>query len=100
MLEMLRTLKNNDGLTLKNYQSISYKTGWQVADYGVECTTIEGAAAAIVEMNGSCGVWFSDGIYYIDHSFRVKTKTEAIQIGRKFHQISVLSWASMKLAYC
>ena len=47
MINMLKNLKNNDGLTLKGNQPIEYKTGWQVADYGYECKTIEEAAAAI-----------------------------------------------------
>lgn len=100
MLEMLKALKDNDGLTIKNGRSIQYKTGYQVADYGVERKTIKGAANAIARMNGNCGVWYSNGVYYIDHSFRVKTKREAIEIGRKHNQISVLKWSDMSLVYC
>lgn len=100
MIEMLTALQNTDGLTLKNYKSVSYKTGWQVADHGVECTTVEAAAAAITEMGGSCGVWLENGIYYIDHSFRVKTKRQALEIGRKCNQISILKWETMELVYC
>ena len=100
MLEMLKALKDNDGLTIKNGRSIQYKTGYQVADYGVERKTIKGAANAIARMNGNCGVWYSNGVYYIDHSFRVKTKREAMEIGRKYNQISVLKWSDMSLVYC
>ena len=100
MLEMLKALKDNDGLTIKNGRSIQYKTGYQVADYGVERKTIKGAANAIARMNGNCGVWYSNGVYYIDHSFRVKTKREAMEIGRKHNQISVLKWSDMSLVYC
>lgn len=100
MLEMLKALKNNDGLTLKNGKVVTYKTGWQVADHGVECKTAAEAAEAVKKMNGSCGIWYSDGIYYIDHSFRVKTKRQAMEIGRKHNQISILKWANMSLAYC
>ena len=97
---MLKALKNNDGLTLKDGKAITYKTGYQVADYGVECKTLEEAEKAIAEMNGTCGIWFSDGIYYIDHSFRVNTKKEALEIGRANNQISVLKWSDMSLVYC
>ena len=100
MLEMLKALRDNDGLTIKNGRNIQYKTGYQVADYGVERKTIKGAANAIARMSGNCGVWYSNGIYYIDHSFRVKTKREAIEIGRKHNQISVLKWSDMSLVYC
>lgn len=97
---MLKALKNNDGLTLKDGKAITYKTGYQVADYGVECKTLEEAEKAIAEMNGTCGIWFSDGIYYIDHSFRVNTKKEALKIGRENNQISILKWSDMSLVYC
>ena len=96
----LQALKNNDGLTLKNNTPIIYKSGWQVADYGVECRTIEEAEAAIQSMKGSCGVWFSEGIYYVDHSMRINTKKEAMRIGRENNQISILKWSTMTLAYC
>lgn len=51
-------------------------------------------------MNGNCGVWLENGIYYVDHSFRVDTKKEAIAIGRKHNQISVFGWKRKNLAYC
>ena len=96
----IRKLKNNDGLTLKNGKPINYKSGWQVADTGVECRTAEECIRAVKSYNGTCGVWLSDGVYYVDHSFRVNTKREAMDIGRKCNQISVLRWAGMKLIYC
>lgn len=100
MKKMLQALKENDGLTLKGYKAIMYKTGYQVADYGTECKTVEEALKAIEAMNGDCGVWYSDKTYYIDHSFRVNTKKEALAIGREHDQISVLDWKTMKLIYC
>jgi len=100
MKKMLQALKENDGLTLKGYKAIMYKTGYQIADYGTECKTIEEALKAIESMNGDCGVWHSDKTYYVDHSFRVDTKKEALTIGRKHNQISVLDWKTMKLIYC
>ena len=100
MLEMLMALQENDGMTLKSYKCVTYRTGWQVADHGVECTTAQAAAAAIDELNGNCGVWYSEGIYYIDHSFRVKTKKQALAIGRAHNQISILKWENMSLVYC
>ena len=100
MLEILRNLKNSDGLTLKNGKSIHYKTGWQVAGYGTECKTAVAAAQAVEKFNGTCGIWYENGIYYIDHSFRVKIKKEALAIGRKNNQISILKWSNMSLVYC
>lgn len=100
MMKMLKALKNNDGLTLKKFTSVTYKTGYQVADYGIEARTIEEAYKAIQQYEGNCGVWYSDGIYYIDHSFRIKTKKEALTIGKRYNQISILKWSDMSLIYC
>ena len=99
-IRTIRKLTDNDGLTLKNGKQITYKSGWQVATEGVECTTPEDAIKAVRAYNGNCGVWLSDGIYYIDKSHRVNTKREAMEVGRACNQISVLKWANMSLAYC
>lgn len=99
-MNALLALEENDGLTLKNGEAITYKTGWQVATEGVECVTPEDAMNAIKEYNGTCGVWYAGGIYYIDKSHRVNTKREAMEIGKACHQISVLNWKTMGLAYC
>ena len=93
-------LKNNDGLTLKKGAPITYKTGYQVATEGIECKTAREAINAVKAYNGNCGIWFSEGIYYIDKSYRVNTKTEALTIGRACNQISVLRWRDMGLVYC
>ena len=99
-IRTLRKLENNDGLTLKNGKAITYKSGWQVATEGMETTDQKEAMKMIKEYNGNCGVWFADGIYYIDKSHRVNTKREAMEIGRACNQISVLCWRTMGLAYC
>ena len=99
-IRSIRKLTNGDGLTLKNGKVINYKSGWQVADYGMETSDAREAINEVKRLNGNCGVWFENGIYYIDHSFRVDTKKQAMEIGRKFNQISVFGWRNKKLAYC
>ena len=99
-IRTLKKLANNDGLTLKNGKIITYKSGWQVATEGKETTDIKEAMKMIKEYNGSCGIWYSEGIYYIDKSHRVDTKREAMRIGRECNQISVLKWSNMSLSYC
>ena len=93
-------LAENDGMTLKKGNKITYKSGWQVATEGVECKTARDAMNAVKAYNGNCGVWYSEGIYYVDKSKRVSTKREAMEIGRACNQISILKWANMSLAYC
>ena len=99
-IRSIKKLKNNDGLTLKNGKPITYKSGWQVATEGFEVKTPQEAIKLVKALNGNCGIWFSDGIYYIDKSHRVNTKKEALKIGREHNQISVLKWSNMSLAYC
>jgi len=99
-IRSIKKLQNDDGLTLKNGRKIAHKSGWQVATEGVECKTPEEAMKAIKAYNGNCGVWYSEGIYYIDKSHRVATKKEALRIGRECNQISILKWSNMSLAYC
>ena len=99
----IRTIKKiveNGGLTLKNGKVITYKSGWQVADHGIEAKSAEEAIKAVKAMGGNCGIWLENGIYYIDHSYRVNTKREALEIGRAHNQISVFCWRTMGLAYC
>lgn len=99
-IRSIRKLGNNDGLTLKMGKKVNYKSGWQVATEGIECKTAQEAIDAVRDYGGNCGVWFSEGIYYIDKSKRVATKREAMEIGKAYNQISVLKWATMTLAYC
>ena len=99
-IRTLKKLTNNDGLTLKAGKCVTYKSGYQVATEGKETPSIYEAMMMIREYNGNCGIWFSEGIYYIDKSHRVNTKREAMQIGRECNQISILKWANMSLIYC
>lgn len=99
-VEKIINLKENEGLTIKNYHAITYKSGWQVADHGIECHSAQEAVEAVAKFKGTCGVWLEKGIYYIDHSFRVNTKKEALTIGRAHNQISILKWSNMSLVYC
>ena len=99
-IRSIKNLAENDGLTLKAGKPINYKSGWQVATEGVECRTAREAINAVKAYKGNCGVWFADGVYYIDKSKRVNTKREALAIGKAHNQISVLGWHNMSLAYC
>lgn len=99
-IRTINKLADNDGLTLKNGKCIAYKSGWQVATEGVEVKTAREAINAVKAYKGNCGVWYSNGIYYIDKSHRMNTKREAMEIGRACNQISILNWRTMGLAYC
>lgn len=99
-IRTIKKLNENDGLTLKAGKITTYKSGWQVATEGIETTSAQEAINAVREYGGNCGIWFSNGIYYIDKSKRVPTKREALEIGRACNQISILRWSNMGLVYC
>lgn len=102
-IRTLKKLKNNDGLTLKNGKIITYKSGYQVATSGIETPHIDVAMSYIKNISAitksNCGVWYSNGIYYIDIGHRISTKKEAIEVGKAHNQISILKWNGMELIY-
>lgn len=98
-IRTIRKLMDGDGLTLKRGRVIRYKTGWQVADYGIETTSTQKAIEAVRMFGGDCGVWFENGIYYVDHSFRVTEKWRAMLIAEETNQISIYGWKTGKCAY-
>lgn len=99
-IRTLRKIENHGGLTLKKGRIVSYKSGYQVATEGIELTDITKVRAAIIAYDGDCGLWFEDGVWYIDKSHRVATKKEALKLGRECNQISILKWSDMSLIYC
>lgn len=100
MLELLKSLKDKDGFTMKNGKIVEYKTGWQVGICGIECDSVEKALENIPNYGTSFGIWFSDGIYYIDICKRIATKKEALQIAKENNQISIFGWKRKNLVYC
>lgn len=99
-IRTIKKLANNDGLTLKAGKIITYKTGYQVATEGIETTDPRVAINQVKAYKGNCGLWFADGIYYVDKSHRENTKHKALEVGRAHNQISVLNWRTMGLVYC
>ena len=99
-------LANNEGLTFRYGKIVEYKTGWQVAYTGIECKTAQEVSEILhspIGKKGFMGVWFSEGIYYVDFSRRVNTKSEALVIGKACNQQSIYGWAPRKtgqLVWC
>lgn len=95
----VRNLKNNEGLTLRNGKIVEYKTGWQVGISGIEVKTAEEVSSILhseTGRKGNIGIWFSEGIYYIDISKRISTKQEALKIGKAMNQQSIYGWKPRK----
>ena len=76
-IRSIKKLNENEGLTLKHGKPITYKTGYQVATEGIATTDAREAINTVKEYEGNCGVWFSEGIYYVDRSHRESTKRSA-----------------------
>lgn len=93
-IRTIRNLRDGEGLTLRGRRPVTYKTGFQVATHGVECTTPEEVAKLIrtAEYAESCGIWFSGGVYYVDHCIRIPTKRAAVELGRQHNQLSIFGW--------
>jgi acetyl esterase/lipase len=86
MLNLLKALKNNDGVTMKNGKVITYKTGYQVADRGVECSTVEEAAEAVAYARANARAWFCDPHKIAVMGFSAGGHAAA-HIGLKWHQM-------------
>lgn len=95
----IRKLKDGEGLTLRNGKIVEYKTGWQVGITGIECHTPEEVSVLLhkgMGRKGNIGIWFSNGIYYVDISKRITTKKNALAIGKVMNQQSIYGWAPRK----
>ena len=99
-------LANNEGLTLRNGKIVEYKTGWQVGIQGIEVKTPEEVSIILhngLGRKGNIGIWYSEGIYYIDISKRITTKQDALKVGKLMNQQSIYGWRPRKagqLVWC
>lgn len=91
-LKDLLSLKDNDGMTLKNGRRASYNGGYQVATHGIETKSARIALQTIREWNGNAGVWYSKKVFYIDKSHHVKDLDEAVEVGKAHNQQSIYDW--------
>lgn len=95
----IRNIKNSEGLTLRNGKIVEYKTGWQVGITGITCKTPEEVSALLhhgLGRHGNIGIWFNDGIYYIDISKRFTTKKKALTVGQATNQQTIYGWRPRK----
>ena len=95
----IRNIQNGEGLTLRNGKIVEYKTGWQVGITGITCKTPEEVSALLhhgLGRHGNVGIWFNDGIYYIDISKRIQTKKNALAVGQATNQQAIYGWRPRK----
>lgn len=95
----IRNIQKGEGLTLRNGKIVEYKTGWQVGITGITCKTPEEVSALLhhgLGRHGNVGIWFNDGIYYIDISKRIATKKNALAVGQATNQQAIYGWRPRK----
>ena len=94
--ELQRIKKENSGLTLKDYKSIHYETGFQYSktENGSTntCVSVGMACAMVQSFNGTCGIWYDNGLFYIETSYHTEDLHEAYIMARKYHQKSIYAW--------
>ena len=95
----IRNIQNGEGLTLRNGKIVEYKTGWQVGITGITCRTPEEVSELLhhgLGRHSNVGIWFNDGIYYIDISKRITTKKNALAVGQATNQQAIYGWRPRK----
>ena len=101
-LATINSIKRNGGATINKYGvRVSMKTGYQVSKRDLliipvcdlkKQLLIE-AMKLLTSRSEYVGVWIDDGKAYIDISCRIATKKQAITMGRKLNQLSILRWS-------
>ena len=97
LLEQLeRVQAENSGLTLVNYRAVRYEDGFQYSktENGSTntCTSAGMALAMIQSFNGTCGVWYDAGLFYVETSYHTEDLYEAYKMAVKYHQKSIYAW--------
>lgn len=94
LINILHTMKEEGGATLRKGEPVQYPTGYQVGLRGKKTRNIEIALDTILKWGGNAGIWKHRGFWYIDESVHVGTLAEAMELGRKHNQLSIYNWAT------
>ena len=96
VLALMDIAKNETGFTWKNYSPVSYETGYQYSitpNSSANNTSDVSAAAAMVEqLNGTCGVWFYNGRWYVETSLYSKDLQTALKEAKAAEQLTIYDW--------
>ena len=104
----LKEIKLNNGITLdKQGNALTYKSGYQVSKCDLAIIpAYRLRKSQLLEMLnaipvGSClGVWIDNGKAYIDCSEYIRTKREALKLGKQRKQISIWGWKASEAIAC
>lgn len=96
VLALMDIAKNETGFTWKNYSPVSYENGYQysITPNSSENNTADVAAAAamVEQLNGTCGVWFYNGRWYVESSLYAEDLQTALQAAKAAEQLTIYDW--------
>ena len=103
----LKAIKENGGATLtKSGLNIDWSRGYQVSVQDLAIMPVRELRAkyiksllATLERGEALGVWIDKGKAYVDKSVYVRTKREAMRLGKKNKQISIFNWSTKEAVY-
>ncbi len=100
-LATIKSIKKNGGATINKYGvRVNMKSGYQVSKQDLliipveelDKYTLKELLKLLVKRGDYLGVWIDDGKAYIDISYRIATKKQAMTVGRELNQLTVLRW--------
>ena len=108
MKTVYETLQSQGGLTTDyTGREIKYFTGYQVAKENI-ATIPNNEETFNLYMDSLkeeiiagefMGLWLENNIIYIDRSYFIKDRAEAVKTGLMNHQISIYDWANEECIY-
>ena len=100
-LATIKSIKKNGGATINKYGvRVNMKSGYQVSKQDLliipvdelDKYTLKELLKLLVKRGDYLGVWIDDGKAYIDISYRIATKKQAMIVGRELNQLTILRW--------
>lgn len=109
ILELMKKAEKNGGLTIKpNGDEFTAKKGYMVSIINKEKTaeSLEGFIELINQyevdaekMHGFIGLWKDSGKWYIDISYYILDRTDALEFGYKNKQVAIYGFKEEKSLY-
>jgi len=100
----LKNIKANGGATLNaNGEAVNYNKGYQVSIKDLYIMPVYKMTKKFIKtlLNDkyNLGLWIDNNKVYIDYSVNIKTKKEAVKVGKANNQISIWNWKKMDCIY-
>ena len=104
MTTLKEIIKNNGATLDNNFNMVNFNKGYQVSLQDIEVLPLykltKKHLIELLQDNKFLGVWIENKKVYIDYSKNIKTKKQALKIGKELNQISIFDWKNKKVVYC